>query len=237
MTKVICEAGLNHNGNFNKALDMISAAKTAGADIVKFQFYYPDTICLNRNDFSAYKLLDKVKMHPSWINPLADECKRLGLEFLCTAFCRFSVQEINPFVKRFKIASLEASNINFVKMVAEFGKPLIISTGKISDRELDNIFKNVLNDITLLYCVSKYPAAVGDYDLSEMERLHKKYGVPVGLSDHTPGIRLSLQAAEKNACIVEKHFTTTSDCVDKEVSLFPQDFKKMTDWIRRTTWK
>lgn len=237
MTKVIAEAGLNHNGDYNKAIDMISAAKIAGADIVKFQFYYPDTLCLNRNDFSAYKLLDKIKMHPSWIKPLADECKRLNVEFLVTPFCRFSAQEINPFVKRFKIASPEAANLEFVKTLAEYGKPLIISTGKIGDRELDAIFNNVLNDITLLYCVSKYPAVVADYDLNEIDRLRKKYGVSVGLSDHTAGIRLSLQAAEKGVCIIEKHFTTTSNCVDKDLSLLPQDFKKMTDWIRRTTWK
>jgi len=237
MTEICAEIGVNFNGDFNKAMEMVQAAKFAGAGIAKFQFFYPDTLCLNRNDFSAYKLLDKVKMHPSWIQPLAKECGRLNMEFLCTGFCKYSVQEINPYVKRFKISAVETANLEFVKMVAEYGKPLILSLGKIGDRELEEIFKHVLNDITLLVCVVKYPAQVSDYNLSEIARLRKKFGVPVGISDHTAGIKLPLQAAEKGACMIEKHFTTTPDCIDKAVSLLPTDFKKMTDIIRRMSWK
>ncbi len=233
MAKVIAEAGLNHNGAYGKAAEMISAAKTAGADIVKFQFYYPDMLCLNRNDFSAYRLLDKIKMHPSWIPLLSEECGRLNIEFLVTAFCKFSVQEIEPYVKRFKIASPEAASLEFVKMVAEYGKPLIISTGKIGDRELDKIFKNVTNDITLLVCVARYPAQVSDYDLNEIDRLRKRYQAKVGVSCHCAGIKNAIDAVKfHNADIVEKHFKIDDSCVDAAVSLWPDDFAKMTKIIK-----
>ena len=235
--EIIAEIGLNHNGDLNRALDMIRIAKECGTDIVKFQFYYTDILCVNRNCFDSFKLLDKIRMRPQWIPILAEECKRQNLEFLCTCFDKFSAEEINPFVERFKIASPEATDLNFVKQVAEFGKPLIISTGKIDDAQIKNILNEVDVPVTLLYCVSKYPSQPSDYKLSEIKRLKKKFHVPVGLSCHCAGIKNALDAVDMGADIVEKHFKIDEKCVDAAVSLLPSDFTKMCEFIRRNNGK
>jgi len=232
---IICEIGLNHGGDLNKALDMIRVANECGATIAKFQYYLTDVLCVDRGCFDAYKLLDKIRLRPQWIPILAEECKRQGLEFLCTSFCRYSAEEIEPHVSRFKIASPEVQNLSFLKQVASYGKPLILSTGHVSDKQLDEIFDTITVPITLLYCKSLYPAVPGDYELKEIDRLRKRYGCKVGLSCHCKGFKTALDAVEKHgADIIEKHFMLKNDnkCVDFVVSLEPDEFLKMTKIIR-----
>jgi len=231
--EIISEIGLNHGGSLDKALEMIRISKECGANVTKFQFYYPDILCANRNCFDSYKLLDKIKMHPSWIPFLAAECKRWGIEFLCTAFDRFSAEAIEPYIKRFKVASPEVADLNYLKFLAVFEKPLILSTGKVTDEQLDRIFDEIKVPIELLYCISKYPASTSDYKLSEIKRLKKRYGCKVGVSCHCAGIKNALDAVDKGADIVEKHFTLTNDTVDAAVSIYPCDLKKMCEIIRR----
>lgn len=228
---VIAEIGLNHGGKFNKAVEMIHAAAESGARAAKFQYYLTDTLCLNRNCFENYKLLDSVRMHPQWIPPLARECKICGVEFLCTAFCRYSCEEIAPYVRRFKIASPEACDLDFVRHVASYGKPVILSTGMITQKQLDAVMEAVTVPVVLLYCVSKYPAAASDYNLDEITRLHERYRVPVGISDHTNGIRLAIEASEQGAFLIEKHFMIERGCVDEAVSIMPRDMKKLTEVV------
>jgi len=227
--QLIAEIGLNHNGRFDVAIEMIKAAKYAGADIVKFQYFLTDILCLNRNDFSAYALLDKIKMHEQWIPLLKAECDRSGVEFLCTVFCKYSAEAIAPYVKRFKIASPEACNLEFIKEVAKYGIPLILSTGKATQEQLDRIFDNVQNDITLLYCVSKYPALPDDIRLEEIDRLRKRYRCKVGYSDHTQGIKKSIEAYKLGAAIIERHFKLNEACCDAVVSLNQHEFKKLSE--------
>lgn len=229
--EVIFEVGLNHSGNLPTVLEYIRAAKDCGCETVKFQYYLTDTLCLNRNSFDSYKLLDKIRMHRQWIPIIADECKRLRMEFLCTAFDKYSVEDIDPYVVRHKIASPEACDIEYVRHVAGYGKPLIISTGKATYEQLDRIFESVSVPVTLLYCVSKYPASPTDYDLNEMDRLRQRYKYGIGLSDHTNGLKLSIQASEKGACIIERHFKLDNQCVDANVSLFPNDMAKLVSII------
>jgi sialic acid synthase SpsE len=231
--EIISEIGLNHGGNLERALEMIRISKECGANVAKFQFYYPDILCANRNCFDSYKLLDKIKMHPSWIPFLAAECKRWGIEFLCTAFDRFSAEAIEMYIKRFKVASPEVADLNYLKFLAVFEKPLILSTGKVTSEQLDRIFDEIKVPIELLYCISKYPALPSDYKLSEIKRLKKRYGCKVGVSCHCAGIKNALDAVDKGADIVEKHFTLTNDTVDAAVSIYPGDMKKMCEIIRR----
>jgi len=231
---IICEIGLAHGGSLDKAIEMTRTAKECNANIVKFQFYYTDILCADRNCFDAYKLLDKIRMRPQWIPILADECKRLGLEFLCTSFDRYSAEAISDYVCRFKIASPEAANIDFVRHVASYGKPLILSTGKVTNEQLDKIFDSVKVPIALLYCRSLYPATPGDYELSEIDRLRERYKCKVGLSCHCKGFKLALDAVEfHHIDIIEKHFMLKNDNpVDSAVSLEPAEFAKMTQIIR-----
>lgn len=235
--QLIGEIGLNHMGNYNKAIELIHAARDSGADAVKFQHYYPEILCLNRNNFDAFKVLEKNKLRVSWIPLLKKECDKARVKFLCTAFCKYSVEDIAPYVDMFKIASPEVTDLDFVKTVAEYRKPLVLSTGKAGDAELDRIFDAVMNDIMLLYCVSKYPAQPNEVDLTEMDRLRKRYNCRVGYSDHTQGILKAIEAAEMGAFLIEKHFKVDAQCVDAEVSIFPSEFKKMSEVIRRNYGK
>ena len=233
---IIAEIGLNHGGSLERAVELIHTAKECGATMAKFQFFYTDVLCTNRNSFDSYKLLDKIKMHPQWIPILARECK--GIKFLCTPFCNYSAEAIEPYVEMFKIASPETCNINFVKHVAGYGKPIMLSTGKCTYEQLDRIFDQVSVPITLLYCKSLYPALPGDYDLNEIDRLRKRYQCEVGISCHCAGLKTAIEAVEShNASIVEKHFMLPDgNCVDSVVSLRPADFKKMCEIIRRRSW-
>jgi sialic acid synthase SpsE len=230
---IIAEIGLNHGGSFNKAIEMIRLAKESGATVAKFQFYYTDILCSNRNCFNSYKLLEKIKMHPSWISLLFDECQNNNIEFLCTSFCKNSADAISQYVKQFKIASPEVCDLEFIKYVSEYGKPLILSTGKCNYAQLDKIFDSVTVPITLLYCKSLYPALPSDYNLSEIKNLKKRYKCNVGISDHTKGIKLAIEAFENEASTIEKHFMIGKGCIDEIVSLMPAEFKKMTEAI----WK
>jgi sialic acid synthase SpsE len=142
------------------------------------------------------------------------------------------VEAVAPFVSRFKIASPEAANLDFVRHVASYGKPIIISNGKIDSRGLDTIFDSVTVPVSILLCVSKYPAEIGDYDLRDMDRLKKQYSCKAGLSDHTQGLSLSIDAAKKGADIIERHFTLTKGTPDECVSLFPQELLKLNQIIK-----
>ena len=231
MIDIIAEACLNHNGDLNTAIELIRASKECGATTVKFQYYQTDLLCANRNCFDSYKLLDKIRMRPQWIPILAEECGKT--EFLCTVFDIYGAEQIEPYVSRFKIASPEAQNLTFLKQVASFGKPLVISTGKVNDEQLDRIFDEIKVPISLLYCKSLYPALPSDYKLSEIKRLKKRYGCKIGISCHCPGIKNALDAVDKGAEIVEKHIKLNDDCVDSAVSILPADMKKLTEIIRR----
>jgi sialic acid synthase SpsE len=229
--ELVSECCVNHQGFLDVALEMIRMSKACGCSIIKFQFYYPDILCADRNCFDAYKLLDKVKLRPQWLPILADECKRKHIEFLCTGFCKYSIEQIAPYVSRFKIASPEVT-VDFVKHVSSYGKPIIISNGKASQETLDAIFDAVKVPITLLLCVSKYPAEISDYDLRDMDKFRKRYGCKVGLSDHTQSLALSIEAAKRGADMIERHFTLTKNTPDECVSLYPQELLKLSQILR-----
>jgi len=229
--EIIAEAGINHNGDINTAVEMVWTAKECGADTIKFQYYLPEILCCNRNSYDAYDVLTKNKMHYHWLSILKNECDNAGIEFLCTPFCRLTAEDVEPYVKRFKVASPEVK-YDFVKEVSRYGKPLILPTGKVTQDELDRIME-INADITLLYCISLYPALPGDYNLKELERLRRRYGVPIGISDHTQGLKVSIEASEKGASIIERHFCLNKNCPDSAVSLLPQEIKKLINIIRR----
>lgn len=232
MVKIVAEIGLNHDGSLNKAIAMIHEAKKCGAHVAKFQYYLVDVLCLDRNDFNSYDLLKKVCPRPQWMPMLKDVCDSLNIEFACTAFCEFSVEAIAPYVKSFKIASPEVCNVAFVKDVASYGKPLILSTGKAGFDTLDK-FKGLENEITLLYCVSKYPANNEDYDMQSIRELKKRYPKwNIGLSDHTKGAYVIKEALKEDISMVEKHFKIDDDCVDAAVSVAPCDFANISKIIK-----
>lgn len=234
MAQIISECGINHGGDFDTALEMIRASKECGAHVVKFQHYLTETLCINRNSFDSYNILEKNKMHVQWLPYLKQEADRLGIEFLCTPFCEFSAEDINPFVNRFKIASPEVCNLELVKKVSEYGKPLILSTGKADIEILDEIYGMIDNKVTLLYCKSIYPSDPSDYNLTMLYEYQRRYPKwEIGLSSHCTKIDIGIEAAKMGATIIEQHFKLSNNCVDEAVSLTPHQMKVLCNAIRK----
>lgn len=230
--RTCAEIGINHGGSFTKCIEMVQEAYRCGCDCVKTQLYYTDTICLNRDCFQAYTLLEKNKTHPSWLPLIKTECDNLGIEFICTPFCRYSAEEVAPYVNLFKVASPEVCDLGFIKHLMTYNKPLILSTGKTTPKQLDDIFDIATVPIILLYCVSKYPAMPEDYDLNAIDALKSKYRCPVGLSDHTTGLTLSKLAIDKGAYMIERHFKLDNKCIDAAVSITPKGMLELTKYSK-----
>lgn len=251
---IIAELSANHNQDFNKARELIRAAKEAGANAIKLQTYTPSTITINcdnkyfrigkgtiwegKNLYSLYK---EAYTPWEWHPELKKTAGNLGLDFFSTPFDPSSVEFLESMdVPVYKVASFEIVDIPLIRQIAETGKPIILSTGMASLAEIEeaiHTIRNVGNDqIALLKCTSAYPAPAEEMNLRTIPHLSKMFDVPVGLSDHTLGIAVPIAAVSLGACIVEKHFTLSRKTPgpDSAFSLEPPEFKMMVDAIRTT---
>src|SRR3990167_7778880 len=226
---VISEIGVNHDGSLDKAKRLIDAAKEAGADAVKFQF------------FSSHKLWgdDRIKhleLSLSDMILLHTHCARVGIEFMCTPFGVDEVIWLYGLVKRWKIASGCLTRKSILEAVRDTNLPVILSTGM---RTIDEILAAIaILDcygtcrLTLLHCTSSYPCKLEDVNLLAMESLPRGY--PVGYSDHTTGITVAIAAAAMGATVIEKHLTfdRQAEGPDHKASIEPKDFRTMVEAIR-----
>lgn len=244
---IIAEIGSNHCGKLKEAKKLIQAAKTAGADAVKFQAF---TACglVSRKKLTKNKkwvsnpVFDKVKKYELpdiWLKTLYNFAKKIKIAFLCSAFEEKKASLLNKIgVSAFKIASGELDNFPFLKYVAGFRKPIILSTGASFLKEVEKavgIIKNTGNrDIVLLHCVSNYPAKLQDFNLRAMLALKNKFHLPVGISDHTLGCTIPIAALALGARVVEKHLTFSRNLKgpDHSFALTPEEFKKMVEEVR-----
>lgn len=254
---VIAEMSANHCGNKSLAKDIISAAKESGADAIKIQTYKPDTMTIDcKSDLFTVKggtLWDNKYLYDlyaeaftpwEWQADLKDYADSIGIDFFSTPFDTTAVDFLETLkVKKYKIASFEAIDYPFVKYVASFQKPMIISTGISSFEEIQdviNVCKSVgNNDITLLKCTSAYPAKLEDMNLSTITDMYEKFcsqGVKIGLSDHTLGIEAPIVAVSLGAKVIEKHFTLDRSLggADAAFSLNVDEFSSMVKSIRNT---
>ncbi len=248
---IIAEAGVNHNGSLDMAYRLIDVAAASGADAVKFQTFKAEKLISPQASKAAYQLqttdvgesqLDMVKrLELSFDNfqKLYAYCQEKGVLFMSTPFDEESVDFlIDLGISVFKIPSGEITNLPFLAYVAGKGKPMIISTGMSYLGEVETavqtIEKTDNHDIVLLQCVSNYPADPADVNLSAMQTMSKAFNVPIGYSDHTLGIAVSLAAVALGSCVIEKHFTL--DCSlpgpDHQASLEPQHLKNLVQSIR-----
>ena len=220
---IVAELSANHGHKLEVALESVRAAKEAGADAVKIQTYTADTITLNcdADDFKVkgtlwdgrtlYDLYQEAYTPWEWHQAIFDEAKKCGLICFSTPFDKTAVDFLedlgNPIMK---IASFEITDIPLIEYAAKKGKPMVISTGiaMLEDIELAvNTCRNVgNNDITLLKCTSSYPAPIEDANLLTMVDMKRRYGVKVGLSDHSIGYDVAIAAVALGATLVEKHF-------------------------------
>lgn len=222
-TFIVAELSANHGHKLDVALESVRAAKEAGADAVKIQTYTADTITLNcdADDFKVkgtlwdgrtlYNLYQEAYTPWEWHQAIFDEAKKCGLICFSTPFDKTAVDFLedlgNPIMK---IASFEITDIPLIEYAAKKGKPMVISTGIAMPEDIELAVKTCKdasnNDITLLKCTSSYPAPIEDANLMTMVDMKERYGVKVGLSDHTMGYDVAVAAVALGATLVEKHF-------------------------------
>lgn len=218
----IAEMSANHGGSLSNALEIVRRAKNAGADCLKIQTYTADTMTIDSDkpDFQiegglwdGYNLYDlyKTALTPyEWHAPIKQECERVGIDFLSTPFDNTSVDFLEDLgVEAYKIASYELVDIPLIKYVASKHKPMIVSVGMGSIEEIQDCIdacKSQGNEqIILLKCCSEYPAPWKDMKLGNIPDMRKRWGYPVGLSDHSFGSLGAVVGVSLGACVIEKH--------------------------------
>ncbi len=242
---IIAEAGSNHNGSLEQAKELIDVAVDAGANAVKFQIFQAENLYSKYTpEFSylkgksTYELIKSIETPREWIKELARYCKEKNIGFLASAFDFEVVDILDKYVPAFKIASFEIVDLELIKYVAEKKKPMIISTGMTNLGEIEDAIKtmqSVVNeDIILLHCNSLYPTPVEVVNLRALEAMRTAFKVPIGFSDHTLGIHISLAAAAMGACVIEKHFTLDRNLPgpDHSFAIEPAELKEMVRGIR-----
>lgn len=252
---VIAELSANHNGNLEQALRIVEAAKAVGADAVKIQTYRPDTITLNSNaeDFvikgglwdgrTLYDLYEEAHTPWQWHKQLFDHARELGITMFSSPFDHTAVDFLMDLnAPAFKIASFEAIDLPLIRYVASTGKPMIISTGMADADEIEEATQAARDggctQFALLHCVSGYPAPASDYNLSTVVDMAQRWGVPVGLSDHTLDNATAIASVALGSSVIEKHFTLdrSGGGPDDSFSLEPKEFAKLCK-DARTAWE
>lgn len=249
---IVAELSANHNGSLETAKESLRAIAETGADAVKLQTYKPESLTLDvrRDDFLLkgglwdgrylYDLYREACTPYEWHAELYSLARELGLICFSTPFDREGVDLLesldNPI---YKIASFEVMHTDLIKYAARLGRPMVISTGVASDREIREAIeacREVGNeDITLLKCTSAYPSRIEDAQLSLMAEMRERYGVKVGLSDHSEGCLLPVMAVALGGVMIEKHFILDRRMggPDSAFSMDKDEFTRMVSQVRK----
>lgn len=250
-TLIIAEAGVNHNGSLELAKRLIDTAWECGADMVKFQTAKLNSLVSESAHMAEYQkrntgivenqkdMLRKLLLSFEDFEEIAAYCKKIGICFLSTPFDIESIHFLNSMQDIWKVPSGEITNYPYLVEIGKTGKKVILSTGMAEIDEISNAIHalkaNGAKDITILHCTTEYPAPIKDVNLNAMRMLREKFGYPVGYSDHTQGIEVSLAAAALGATVIEKHFTLDRSLPgpDHKASLEPDELKAMIEGIRK----
>lgn len=248
---IIAEAGVNHNGRLDLALQLCDAAKEAGVDAIKFQTWKTELVISKNTEMadyqkknlgkveSQYDMLKNLELSYDSFRLIKDYCDSIGIQFLSTAdetesldfLCELGM----PFIK---LGSGEITNIPYLRYCAQKNMPIIISTGmcNLSDVAIafDVLTEAGAKDITLLHCTTNYPCPMDEVNLRAMQTMKEAFKCKVGYSDHTMGTEIPIAAVAMGAEIIEKHFTLDRNMEgpDHKASLEPQELKYMVDCIR-----
>lgn len=250
-TYIIAEMSANHNQDFNQAVEIIKAAKDAGADAIKLQTYTPDTVTIDCNNEyfcikgtiwegkNLYELYREAYTPWEWQSELKKIANGLELDFFSTPFDETAVDFLESMdVPIYKVASFEVVDIPLLQKISQTGKPIVMSTGMATLEEIGEAVHTIRkaggNQIALLKCTSAYPASPEEVNLRTIPHLAQAFGTPVGLSDHTLGIAVPVASVTLGACIIEKHFTLSRKETgpDSAFSLEPSEFKAMVNAVR-----
>jgi N,N'-diacetyllegionaminate synthase len=248
---LIAEAGVNHNGSLENAHLLVDVAADAGADAVKFQIFTPKRlvspsapkaeyqIAATGGGDSQLEMLERLTLSRSGFAELREHAEERGIVFLCTAFDEENADFLSELgIAAFKIPSGEITNHPFLADLARKGKPLLVSTGMSTLAEVkaavDVIDAEGSPPLALFHCVSQYPAPDNECNLRAMSTMRSAFGVPVGWSDHTLGIGISVAAVAAGADLIEKHFTLSRDLPgpDHAASLEPAELTQLVREVR-----
>jgi N,N'-diacetyllegionaminate synthase len=250
---IIAEAGVNHNGDYQKAVEMVYAAKRAGADYVKFQTAVPELVISSVAPKAEYQkettgsgesqleMCRKIHLKLADYKPLADLCREVGIGFMSTPFDLVSIDCLAELgMDYWKIPSGEITNLPYLRKIAKKGGKVILSTGMSELPEIEAAMQVLVDggiareDISLLHCNTQYPTPMCDVNLRAMEQLRTLKPGMVGYSDHTVGIEVPIAAVAIGAEIIEKHFTLdkTLPGPDHRASLDPAELTAMVSSIR-----
>lgn len=253
-TIIIAEAGVNHNGSLELAKQLVREAANAGVDYIKFQTFHAEKCVSKYAEKAEYQknntgkpaesqleMVKKLELSEDDHFQLIELCNQLGVKFFSTAFDLDSIDFLHTLkIGMWKIPSGEITNYPFLRKIASYNEPVIMSTGMCEVREIkeaiDLLVKSGLdrNKIILLHCNTEYPTPYEDVNLKAMDSLKAEFNLEVGYSDHTKGIEVPIAAVALGASVIEKHFTL--DCnmegPDHKASLEPNELKAMVSSIR-----
>ena len=248
---IVAEMSANHLQDYDRAIEIIHAAKEAGADAIKLQTYTADTMTVDSDadcfinkgglwdGIKEYDLYKQAYTPWEWHAGLMEEAKKCGLLCFSSPFDATAVDFLEELdAPAYKIASYEINDIPLIRRVAKLHKPVIFATGIAHLEDIErarNVCREEGNeDVILLKCVSAYPTPYEDANLTAMIELYDQFGLPVGLSDHTPGWECDVAATVLGAQVIEKHFTLDKSLPgpDQKASLDPTEFKAMVEAVR-----
>jgi len=252
---VIAELSANHNGLLENALRIIDEAKKAGADAVKLQTYTPDTLTLDCDSedfrirgglwdgYTLYELYRQASMPWEWHAPLFEHARKAGITIFSSPFDRTAVDLLEDLdAPAYKIASFEVIDLPLISYAASTGKPLIISTGMADADEIREAIEAArgggCTELSVLHCVSGYPAPASDYNLRTIPDMVDRFGLVTGLSDHTLDNSTAIASVALGAAIIEKHVTLDRGAggPDDKFSLEPPELLALCRGVR-TAWE
>lgn len=251
---IIAELSANHNGDINRAFEILEMAKRCGADAIKIQTYTQDTLTIDcdKPEFKVkgglwdgrtlYDLYTEAHMPWEWHKPLFEKAKELGITIFSSPFDFTAVDLLEELgAPAYKIASFEAIDLPLIEYVAKTGKPMIISTGMANEEEIREAVETAKNagckELVVLHCVSGYPAPASDYNLATISDMAKRFNVLTGLSDHTIDNTTAITSVALGACLIEKHVTLDRNGggPDDSFSLEEPELKQLCD-DSKTAW-
>jgi N,N'-diacetyllegionaminate synthase len=250
---IIAEAGVNHNGDMKLAKELVDKAVCAGADIVKFQTFKAENLVTKAARMAAYQtqntkteesqfaMLKKLELSDAEFIELKKYSESKGIKFLSTGFDLESLEFLKTLnMGLWKIPSGEITNLPYLEFIGKQNGPVILSTGMCTLDEIRDAVKVLLDsgvskkNLIVLHCTTDYPTSFNDVNLNAMKAISEEFNLPIGYSDHTNGIEVSIAAVALGAVVIEKHFTLDKEMSgpDHKASLDPAELKNLVDGIR-----